>query len=175
MTADNVIELSNDIDQLDDEFNKWSSTLTYDQQKRSNDVCMMIYGCDNITLYKRVRADLESEQNEMVEEASIVFDQPEDDDHEEETLQQKIQKSLAYLNADNNIVIFIDYPVPQTRAELDRIYHKFSSEITQDRRILSDNYQLEIWGKTVEDMYKYLLSKCPDDDIIPVIHKKGNK
>ena len=163
MDKDNVIVPSNNIDILDKEYNEWKSTLTYNQKKRSNEKCTDEYGCNNVELYNALRSQLVSKQDELFKEDFTLpdVDHPFANDWE---LMNKIRKSLDAMKADENIVLIIDYPKPMDLSTLNALYNKYSSSITHDYMIKSDNLSLGIWGLNVQGMYDLVKSKIMSID-----------
>ncbi len=156
-------------DELDLDFNKWESTLTYRQRKIANMQCEDKYGCTVPELYDRLNAQLASKDEFFnMNEAFDIFGDNIDEDILNWSRDQKINKSLSVIGKEKDIIILIDFGKDNlTEKEINKVkdlYHKFQSEISHDRRILSNNYSLAIWGKSVTDMYKYLISKYETDD-----------
>lgn len=163
MDKDNVIVPSNDVDVLDKEYNEWESTLTYNQKKRSNEKCTDEYGCNNVELYNSLKSQLVSKEDELFKEDFNIpdVDHPFANDWE---LMSKIRKSLDAMKVDNNIVLIIDYPKPMDLATLNALYDKYSSSITHDYMIKSDDMSLAIWGQNVQGMYDLVKSKIMSAD-----------
>lgn len=148
--------------ELDIDFNKWESTLTYRQRKLANTQCDEKYGCTVPELYEKLRAQLDSKDDLLVAEA---FELPNNDkivDISNWPVEQKIAYSNYIMKTEHDVIIIaFDDKAFHDKEEydaIDALYQKFQSEITTDRRTLSDNYSLAIWGKTVTDMYKYVVS-----------------
>ena len=51
----NVIDITTDLDALNQDMYKWSS-MPYERRLRSDDECRRRYGVSNITLYNRLKA-----------------------------------------------------------------------------------------------------------------------
>lgn len=155
-------------EELDLEFNKWESTLTYRQRKLANMKCDQEYGCTVPELYDKLNAQLASKDDMLIESLEVpeidinlprMIDWP---------LEEKIKTAKEIMAKEEDIIILIDYQrdniTEEELAELEDMYHKFESEISHDRRILSDNYSLSLWGKSVTDMYKLIKSRNESHD-----------
>ena len=73
MDANNVLTYTHDLDELEADYSQWQM-LTYDQKKISDMYCMQKYGVYNIQLYGILRAQIASETEIPVEEASFFID-----------------------------------------------------------------------------------------------------
>lgn len=143
------------------DFNKWESTLTYRQRKLANMKCDEKFGCTVPELYEKLQAQLISKDDLLTEALEVPQDKIVDMSNW--PVEQKIAYSNYLMKTEQDIIILCyDDEKLYSREELeaiDALYHKFQSEITIDRRTLSDQYSLAIWGKSVTDMYKYITAK----------------
>ena len=75
MTADYVLDLSDNLEDLEQDMSNWMQ-LPYDMRKRSNDACIMKYGCTNEQLYNMIKARLMNiDMNEYDPENKISMEQ----------------------------------------------------------------------------------------------------
>lgn len=152
------------VDELKSDFNKWESTLTYRQRKLSNMQCEEKYGCTVPELYDKLNAQLTTNEDLLNLKEDFEFKINDVAGDTIETLDQKIQKSMDIMEKDHDIIILIDDGkeslTPDEIGAIKALYLKFQSDINYSRRKMSNDYSLAIWGKSVTDMYKYLLSKA---------------
>lgn len=135
------------------DFNKWESTLTYRQRKLANMKCDEKFDCTVPELYEKLQAQLISKDDLFTEALEIPQDKIVDMSNW--PVEQKIAYSNYLMKTEQDIIILCyDDEKLYSKEELeaiDALYHKFQSEITIDRRTLSDQYSLAIWGKSVTD------------------------
>lgn len=155
MDKNNVIVPTDDIEELKLDYNKWDSTLTYDQKKRSNMKCEELYGCNNMELFDKLNSAITTANDVITKES---FDIP-DNFLANWDILNKIKMSQIVMDQHQDLILLIDYPKPMPIDQLEFLYNKFQSSITHDRRLMSDRYSLEIWGASVTDMYKKIKGK----------------
>ena len=155
MDKNNVIVPTDDIEELKLDYNKWDSTLTYDQKKRSNMKCEELYGCNNMELFDKLNSAITTANDVITKES---FDIP-DNFLADWDILNKIKMSQIVMDQHHDLILLIDYPKPMPIDQLEFLYNKFQSSITHDRRLMSDRYSLEIWGASVTDMYKKIKGK----------------
>ena len=163
--------------ELKSDFNKWESTLTYRQRKIANMQCDEKYGCTVPELYEKLQAQLTSRDDMLqIQEAFETPDPNKMINMSEWPIQQKIAISRYIMKNEQDIIILSDtdedFLTDDEKAAIQVLYNKFQSEISYDRRIRSNDYSLSIWGKSVTDMYKYLIAKgaTADNKMVPNNH-----
>ena len=166
MDNENVIELTNDLTALEIDMSNWSN-LTFDLRKRSDIACQQKYGCTNIELYNSIKANIikneppKDEPVYMNENFRVIHD-PGLDDIDKEIMISNIQDSLFIQKRDPNIVIindFISDEVPDYEMDdLLQAYDRYTRS-SNNYKVYSNEYSLQIWGKTVPEMFTYMRSK----------------
>ena len=166
MDNENVIELTNDLTALEIDMSNWSN-LTFDLRKRSDIACQQKYGCTNIELYNSIKANIikneppKDEPVYMNENFRVIHD-PGLNDIDKEIMISNIQDSLFIQKRDPNIVIindFISDEVPDYEMDdLLQAYDRYTRS-SNNYKVYSNEYSLQIWGKTVPEMFTYMRSK----------------
>ena len=162
-----IIRLSNDISELDAEYNSWLQN-PYDRRKVGDGKCIEKYGCTNTELYKKLRAKL------TAKETPIKL--PKDFNNISESLVEsdtkidranRIDKANTIMDKDQFIVIindFIDDETPEYDMDtLDDTY-KIYLNLSDKQKKLSSDYSMNIWGLSVNDMYKKMSAKLSKKD-----------
>ena len=186
MDSYNVLDIMNisTIEELDRDFNQWE-LLPYDLRKKSDDVCIQKYGCNNIQLYNIIKAKMLQQDNGTVFESAVdkkVFISKlkymlegfnTGDQSKQEILGYikngsvndrlaKIQLSKDYMKFEDDWMIicdFIDDNHPDyTLADLNAMFDKYNT-LNPEHRRLSDTYSIAIWGRPVFGMYSYMKQK----------------
>lgn len=166
MDNNNVIELTNDLEALELDMSNWSN-LPFDVRKRSDADCIQKYGCTNIELYNSIKANIikneppKDEPIYMNEDFHIIHDDK-FNDVEYEVRLSNIQDSLFIQKQDHNIVIINDF-ISDIEPDYDmeqllNLYDKYTRSNT-NYKIYSNEYSMQIWGKTVPEMFTYMRSK----------------
>lgn len=151
MQEGNIISLSNNQEELDKDMELWLS-LSYDERKRSDDLCINKYGCNNQELYNRIKASILS--NTPITEALIG-----DIISTRDELIEKIKQSEQIQENDPNVIIIDDFvDVPYDLEIANTKYRNFYL-LPENYRNISNSYSLSIYGKTIDDMYKYITDK----------------
>ena len=181
------------LDSLDQDFNQWE-LLPYDLRKKSDDVCIQKYGCNNIQLYNIMKAKLiqyeDNNQNLVAESADIkilinkikyalneAFTTGNLDKSEllgymkngmiNDRL-NKIEQSKKLMNFEDDWVIicdFIDDKHPDyTLDDLNKMFNKYNSANTE-HRTTADEYSMQIWGRPVFGMYAYMKQKLETNSV----------
>lgn len=181
----NVIDITTDIDSLENDMRNWS-LLTYDQRKRANDECRSRYGCTNQELYNSLKAKLMENdpvnddeytlENYLLQNRSILIEASLEMDFDKEKYPKgytkngyindnldKIKAAKEILNGEDDDIVIIndfidDYHMDYDLEELERMYRKHRGNI-YDHKIRSDYYSVQIWGKNVDSMYTYMKAK----------------
>ena len=141
MTTDNVIDVCDNINDLEADYEKWSM-LTYDQKKISDDICMNIHGVNNTQFYEQQKALLLT-----IDETAYITEKSD----EALALQDKLnQTKIELQNEPMAVIIPVVYINP---IELEFIYDKYK-QLTQQYKNISNGISLKIWGITVDDAYE---------------------
>ena len=187
MSNNYVLSIPEDLASLEQDMNAWWN-LPYDLRKIGNDNCIKKYGCTNEQLYNIMKAKLvqvdisEFDKGLSLEtylyknkrilkgitEATFKVD-PEDevkgftDDGQINDRLARIAKSIDIANTiDDEIVIINDFISDRCPDyTLEDLEYKYSQyQIANfDHRLKADNFSVELWGRTVPDMYTYMKNK----------------
>lgn len=139
MTIDNVIDTCDNLNDLELDFSRWNM-LTYDQKKKSDDICISLHGVNNTQYYEKQKALLLT-----INEATMIIDNSESDAMNDKLLQTKIAMQ------NNDMVVVIPLVVIDA-LDLENLYNKFT-QLPQQFKNLSNGESLRIWGVSVEDAY----------------------
>ena len=139
MTVDNVIDTCDNLNDLELDFEKWNM-LTYDQKKKSDDICISLHGMNNTEYYEKQKALLLT-----INEATMIIDNSEANAMNDKLLQSKI----AMQNNDMVVVIPL---IAIDIADLENLYNRYT-QLPQQFKNLSNGESLKIWGVSVEDAY----------------------
>lgn len=182
MNSNNVIELKNNIDDLNSEINQWLN-LTFDQRKRSDMACISINGCTNVELYNRLKSvllkneDLPEDPLKIKHTVTNETFSVDDDisDLSKEILFNKIQTSMFLQKNDQNIIIIDDFlsdsDPDYTKQDLYEKYNKYNS-LPISYKGFSNDYSIELWGRTIPEMFNYMKSKLERNKIhVPTIKR----
>ena len=181
-----VLSIPMDLASLERDMIAWLN-LPYDLRKQGNDNCIRKYGCTNEQLYNIMKAKLvnidmsEFDQQLSMEtylhknkrilkgitEATFKID-PEDavtgftSDGQINDRLSKINRSNSITENDDDIVMindFVDDKHPDY--DIDDLEQRYQSYLAanSDHRKKADNYSIELWGRTVYDMYTYMKNK----------------
>ncbi len=185
----NVLDIMNisTIDALDIDFNQWQ-LLPYDMRKKSDDICIQKYGCNNIQLYNVIKAKMlqfQSDDESIFESAvdtkiflnKLKYTLTEAFNTGDQSKQEilgymkngmvndklsKIQLSKDYMKFEDDWVIicdFLDDKHPDyTLSDLNNMFTKYNG-LNPEHRRLSDTYSIAIWGRPVFGMYTYMKQK----------------
>ena len=141
MTTDNVIDICDNINDLELDFEKWNM-LTYDQKKLSDEICIAKYGINNTQFYEQQKAMLLS-----INEATLITE----DSDEALAMKNKLnQTNLELQHEPMAVVIPLIYIDP---LELEIAYNKYK-QLTQQYKNISNGISLKIWGVTVDEAYE---------------------
>lgn len=152
MTTDNVLDICDNLNDLEIDFNKWN-LLTDDQKRISNDFCLAKYGITNIQLYEKQKAKLTT-----INEAADLLDK----DSAMTLLNQKMEQTRIAMNNDPINVVII--PVVDCQPfSVDVAYHRYQ-QLPQFAKNISNSFSLKIWGVTVDEAYKKVKSLSVKSD-----------
>lgn len=168
MDQNNVLEITNSLEELQEDINKWAS-LPYFDRKESDKICKEQYGCTNYELFNKVRNRLLStyfEENMSLGsfKESVLNEDNElelipnfDSTNEKSTFAMKKELSEE-LNKDINIVIIIPYKDEQNEYGLETLYStlKRYSALDENGKRMSNAYSFKIWGYNVLEMYSLM-------------------
>ena len=165
MDSQNVITITNDLSELETDMTNWLS-LTYDERKRSDMVCIDRYNCTNIELFNNLKANIvrntKIENTEYLGENFHIIDDPNYSDLSMEVLFYKIQTSNFLQKNDSNIIIINDFlsdnEPDYTLEDLNNKYNEYI-KLSCNYKGISNDYSLDLWGKTVSEMYTYIKQK----------------
>ena len=163
----NIINITNNIKELNEDFEKWIN-LPYDERKASDNKCMDIYKLTNSGLYntlkfgiinKTIPDDPELIKNVIFEGVLIKSSDniiPELNflNDKDQTFVWTKQKSEE-LNESPLIAIIVP---SYTENKLLTIYQKYLL-LSDDNKKFSDSYSIQLWGFTVPSMYNIIKSK----------------
>ena len=168
-------------EELEAEWNEFQSKMDTEQQLKSDDESIKVFGKSNLERYKELIASApsSSDSNEVPADEAVDLIKHNDDneisiDLDEETL-EKIQIAKQYM-IDMNTTIM--YPT-RTIKELDELYNKMKSEVSQDKIEINDTKVVELFGYTNEEFYQYYRNKLLDyyesiDDKVSEISTEEN-
>lgn len=165
MDANNVISLTNNLQDLEEDMKNWL-LLTYDERKRADIECINRYNCNNIELYNSIKANLirldTVEDKQYLNEDFHVVEDPQFSDLSMEVIFYKIQTSQFLQKNDPYIVIINDF-ISDTEPDydLDQLVEKYNKYIllSSDYKSISNDYSIELWGRSVSEMYNYMKQK----------------
>lgn len=180
MDAYNVIDITDDLEHLLNDYNKWSM-LTFNLRKRADDECIKRHNCTNTDLFNKLRASIISNKNgddsdEMVitktdpdtlQEAFdiVIPDLTDNKSEESDDFETKVQVAKD-LNLSDDYCILIPGEY-KTVEELDNAYMKFINLPASLKR-MSDSFSIDLWGYNLYNMYCILKAKLEGKDITGV-------
>ena len=181
MDSNNVISITNDIEELERDMSNWQN-LTYDEKKRADIHCYEKNGCNNIELFNRIKADIikntssldpnapeeKSYMNEKFSYSNANDNYAYDSDElSDDILLYKIQTSEFIQKNDKNVVIIPD-AIEFEWFTLDYIDEQIGKYISLSPayKDISNGYSLEIWGMTVPEMYNYMKGKLTNEKVV---------
>jgi len=178
-----VLDIADSLSHLEQDFNQWQS-LYYDLRRKSDDACLQKYGLTNTQFYNLQRSNFlyYSGWKLQQEIANIKFK----DEHDEPLIKNvndvpfgctttgeiniqadKIIASKQVEKMDDEFVVIPDWlneEVPDyTLEELNAHYNKYLN-VTQDHKNISNSYSINIWNRTVPEMYVYMKAKLQKND-----------
>lgn len=167
MDNNNVIMVTNDLKELEQDMRNWL-LLTYDERKRADIICIDKYGCNNIELYNSIKANLlkselhDSDNKEYLNEEFHVVDDPSFSDLSTEVLFYKIETSSFIQKNDSHIIIIDDF-LSDTEPDytMDELISKYNKYVLlpSNYKSISNDYSIEIWGRSVSEMFLYMKQK----------------
>lgn len=173
MDSQNIITVTNNLEELESDMNNWLHSLTYDQQRLADDACLAKYGCTNVELFNSIKANIlkhssAEEESKYMNEAVHIYGDNHYSDLEMENLFQKIKTSNFLQNNDENVVIIDDFlsdKEPDYNLEqLTAKYHKYTM-LPPNYKSISNDYSIELWGRSVAEMYIYMKAKLQKTNI----------
>ena len=188
MTSRYVLSIPNDLISLEIDMREWLN-LPFNLRKHGNDACTELYGCTNEQLYNILKAemiknDIPEEDTKfqlehyirktkrILKESAIHFNVDQsnisklplgytDDGQINDRLSKIDRANKIMINDDDMVIIndFINDSMPDY--DINYLEKKFNlyNSVNNQHRILSNNYSMDIWGKSVEDMYHYMKNK----------------
>jgi hypothetical protein len=168
MDSQNIIDLYNNLEDLDKEMNTWLG-LSFDIRKRSDDACMLKYGCTNTELYNRTKAMLVKHTDlpeDPVEIGAVVSESFRSDDNRvndlsDQVMYNKIQTSQLLQSQDSNVVIINDFMGEQPDYTMDDLYDTYNKflNLPSNYQGYSNDYSMSLWGRAVPQMFTYMKNK----------------
>ena len=168
----NVIQLTSNIDDLNNDMVKWSN-MPYDRRLRSDENCIRLYGMTNIELYNKLKAvilyNTEPADPELI--GSMIS----------ESADFSIEKADSFFNMEDfewrlsiaedlnkSPIIAIISPhkgisTEELAQEVSYIYNKYIGLNDKDKRF-SNSYSIELWGYNVPNMYIILSDMVQTND-----------
>lgn len=151
MTADNVLSICDNLNQLELDYNNWNM-LTDDQKRISNDICMQRYGMNNIQLYEEQKARLTA----LTEAVRMIAN-----NDTMKSLEDKMEQTRIAMDNDPMVVII---PVVDVEPfSVDLMYHNYM-QLPQNYKNISNGISLSIWGCTVDEAYKKVKDLTTSND-----------
>ena len=174
MDSQNIITVTNNLDDLELDMNNWLHSLTFDQQKKADVECLAKYGCTNVELFNSIKATIlknspEEKDTVYMNEAVHIYNDANFSDLGMETLFYKIKTSNFLQSNDENIVIINDFlSDAEPDYNLDQLVDKYNRYILLDPNYkgISNDYSIELWGRSVAEMFIYMKSKIQKKDIV---------
>ena len=142
MDVNNVLTYTHNLDELEADYSRWQM-LTYDEKKISDMHCMQKYGIYNMQLYEMLKAQIASETEIPMEEASFFIDDSKGNINDVIRVAYNIQKQ------DPNITIL----TPRDSIEqLDTKFDKYMQS-PENYKTVSDTYSIELFGNPIITLY----------------------
>lgn len=152
--------------ELDKEWQDFEANMTPDQQMKSDDESIRLYGKTNLERYKELSGKAPNvENNGSVSEALIYSDYDTNEEKSEDIPMElstedleKIDAAKTYMQDMNTIIM---YPT-KTIEELEELWQRMNSQIPTDDIIKNDTMAIQLYGMTNIDFYKMWKSKLLD-------------
>lgn len=149
----NVLIKTMNLQDLENDYYRWAS-LPYTIRQRSDEECMRLYECTNGELYEKQRSQIIS--------MDLMIDEDTDNNgmsKEDKGMQQRKQVARS-LNQSPSTEILI--PGSYLRFEdLSKAYQRYLNTSYNDR-IMSDEYSRQLFGLSVQDVYRQCRQKFID-------------
>lgn len=168
----NVIDITTDLDELNQDMYKWSS-MPYERRLRSDDECRRRYGISNITLYNRLKAAILSaktlEDPEYIGNAiseGFTVDDPLDDSYYA-FLEDKWRMEMAMQLNESPVIAIVYNPTyifskEEAMEVVNDLYTKYSLLSEKNKRF-SNAYSMDLFGYNVPNMYEIVSNKLTTD------------
>jgi hypothetical protein len=163
----NVIQLTSDIDTLNNDMYKWSC-LPYERRMISDDNCRRMYGISNIDLYNRLKAAILSNKAPKDEEiiGNIISEGFEINNDDSYVQLEELWKINMAKELNNSPLIAIIYPmkldnnlsVDECIEVVQSLYNKYLLLNEKNRRF-SNSYSLNLFGYNVPNMNEIIMNK----------------
>lgn len=132
---------------LESEWNEFESSMDTEQQLKSDDESIKVFGKTNLERYKELLdniSDISTNESSPITEDSSVFKL------DEETL-RKVDQAKQYMKSVNTVII---YPTT-TIEELDDLYNRMKSQVPAEFLEMNDTKAIELFGMNNEELYQY--------------------
>lgn len=144
--------------ELEDDWQKYCE-LPYHLKVLSNERCLRLYGCKNETQYIRLKSEFTKKDigNSNITEfryKPMGFTESVED----EIL---IKQARDYMNAGGHSILLLNY---ENLADLNTDWYNFNNQC-YDYKVIANNKSLEIYGKTVPEVYQSEVKKFLMRDI----------
>lgn len=145
---------SSSAEELEKEWQDFESEMTPDQQLKSDDESIRLYGKTNLERFKDLHDKLS--KSDSVDEAYGFYPEEDDDDEVEFILndetKDKIEQAKQYMSDMNTYII---YPT-ETLDELEDLHRDMHDNVTPEDIINNDTKTIELFGYSNEDLYNKL-------------------
>lgn len=164
-----ILKPCDNIADLDIEYKDWLNRGIANR-KISDLKCLKTYGCTNMELYKKFKANT-CKNHEDDFNITDIMPSPVTEKYDvaaANDLALKINKSNALQDNDSNVVIINDFndETSQDNYTVEDLYDKYQRYLglPHEYRNYSDRYSMEIWGLTVPEMFRYMKEKFSEKD-----------
>ena len=170
----NVIDITTDLDALNQDMYKWSS-MPYERRLRSDDECRRRYGVSNITLYNRLKAIILSTKTiddpeyigNAISEGFSVDDKLPDMPDYSEFLEEKWRMEMAMQLNESPVIAIVYNPTyifskEEALGVVNDLFKKYSL-LTEKNKRFSNSYSMDLFGYNVPNMYEIVCNKLSTD------------
>ena len=166
MDSNNVISITNNLDSLNEDFNKWNHMSLIDKEV-SDKVCLESYKCTNRELYNKMKSSILFGKKLDIDNVAVT----ESYDYENIDRKDLIMRISLVKNMNNDPTVALLYPYDPELfkdetyknnyiEEFKYLYNKFLS-LSYKYQKFSNAYSIQIFGYNVRSMYDLIL---PDID-----------
>lgn len=144
--------------ELDDDWQKYCE-LPYHLKVLSNERCLRLFGCKNEQQYIRLKAEfVKKDINNPSPKAKEYIPQGFREAVEDDIL---IKQAKDYMHSGGHNILLLNY---DNLADLNTDWYNFNNQC-YDHKVISNNKSLEIYGKTVPEVYQREVHKFLSKDI----------
>lgn len=159
-----VINITSDLDELNNDMYKWSS-MPYEFRLRSDENCIRLYGVTNIELYNRLKAVILNKPNIDNDQliGNIVSEGFEYPDYTTSNNTELLWRIHMAEELNDSPYIALVYPIFTTNIDeglelLKNLYNKYLLLIDKNKKF-SNSYSMNIFGYNVPNMYEIIKNK----------------